>query len=85
MPLASRPRVDLEVGLLRRGVQALEASRCRCHACRRTPLIGERVALYEDGVTLCALCRGRRRDVPASTPVVRPGARGNAVSLRPAA
>jgi hypothetical protein len=76
MPIAPRTRPQLEIALLRRGVGDLAAARCRCHACRRTPLPGERVAEYDDGRTLCALCRGRRREPPASTRVV---------GLRPAA
>lgn len=82
---ATRLRPELELALLRRGVGALMASRCRCHACRRTPLVGERIAVYEDGRTLCALCRGRRRETPADTRVVRSSEFGHAVKLRPAA
>jgi hypothetical protein len=82
---AFRPRPELEAALLRRSVGALSETHCRCHACRRTPLIGERVAVYDDGRTLCALCRDRRREAPAETPFVRAGAFGQAVRLRPAA
>lgn len=82
---ADRPSSELEVALLRRSVGAQAASRCTCHACRRTPLVGERIAVYADGRTLCALCRGRRRDAPAETPVVRSSAFGHAVKLRTAA
>jgi hypothetical protein len=82
---ALHPRPELEAALLRRSVGALSETHCRCHACRRTPLIGERVAVYDDGRTLCALCRGRRREAPAATPLVRAGAFGEGLHLRPAA
>jgi hypothetical protein len=85
MPRSARSRPALEIALLRRGVGELAAGRCRCQVCRRTPLIGERIHVYEDGRTLCALCRRRRREEPVSTEVVRSSEYGHAVKLRPAA
>jgi len=38
---------QFERSLLRRGVGALAADRHRCADCGRTPLVGERVHLYE--------------------------------------
>ena len=85
MSLASHARPDLEAALLRRGVGAVAATRCHCHACRRTPLIGERVSIYEDGRALCALCRPHRREPPAAVRVVRHSDSGGSVRLRPGA
>lgn len=34
-----------------------DAARERCHGCRRTPLVGERVYLDEDSRLYCELCR----------------------------
>lgn len=47
----------LELALLRRGVDELAAGCERCGHCGRTPLVGERVYVYESGTMLCELCR----------------------------
>ncbi len=52
-----RDTPDLELALLRRGVDELTAGRERCGRCHRTPLIGERVYVYESGEVACELCR----------------------------
>ncbi|HXA55629.1 MAG TPA: hypothetical protein VNV37_12215 [Solirubrobacteraceae bacterium] len=66
--------------LLRRGVGALTADRSRCEDCGRTPLVGERVHLYEErGGIVCELCRPLRRTHPVATETVRHGPRGNCV------
>jgi hypothetical protein len=70
---------DLERWLLRRGVGALVAGRPRCGSCRRTPLVGEHVHLYEGGRLLCDLCRSQRREAPASSRRVRSAEFGQAV------
>jgi hypothetical protein len=70
---------DLERWLLRRGVGALVAGRCRCGSCHRTPLVGEHVHLYEGGRLLCDLCRRARREAPASSRRVRSAEFGQAV------
>lgn len=67
MPVPSRPIAFLETALLRRSVGAAAARRERCHHCRRTPLIGERVHFYAvDAVSelVCDLCRPHRDAVP---------------------
>ncbi len=73
---------QLERVLLRRGVGELAAGRARCAECGRTPLIGERVHLYERlaGI-VCELCRTLRRDPPAASETVRHAERGHAVRL----
>lgn len=68
--------------LLRRGVGALAAGRSRCEDCDRTPLIGERVHLYERGQGIvCELCRPLRREHPVATELVRHSEHGHAVRL----
>ena len=74
---------DLERALLRKGVGALEAGRHRCDDCGRTPLVGERVHLYERGdLVVCELCRLLRRDQPQATHLMRHGEHGLTVRLR---
>jgi hypothetical protein len=61
---------DLELALLRRGVDQLSAGCERCGHCRRTPLIGERVYLYGAGTFLCELCRALASEPPQSSRLV---------------
>jgi len=61
---------ELERHLLRRSVMALAAGRDRCAGCHRTPLVGERVHVYDDDRVLCELCRAERRDAPLRTHAV---------------
>ncbi|MBB4662554.1 hypothetical protein [Conexibacter arvalis] len=72
---------DLERQLLRRSVMALAAGRDRCDGCHRTPLIGERVHVYDGGRTLCELCRRERREQPVSSQLVHGGEHGNTVRI----
>jgi hypothetical protein len=73
---------DLELALLRKSVGALQASHRRCVDCRRTPLTGERIHVYEDGRLVCELCRGGRPEEPVRCERVHGPERGHAV--RPA-
>ena len=75
----SRQTPTLEGELLRKALHALAAGACRCVDCRRTPLIGECVHVYEDGRVVCDLCRPRRREEPARTEPVRSSEHGHAV------
>lgn len=61
---------DLELALLRRGLDDLAAECERCRRCHRTPLIGERVYPLESGAILCELCRDARRDPPGASRIV---------------
>jgi hypothetical protein len=61
---------NLELALLRRGVSARAADRECCAHCGRTPLIGERVYLYERGTILCELCRALHRKPPMDSRIV---------------
>jgi len=72
----------LERHLLRRGVHTLAADRDRCVDCARTPLVGERVHLYErlPGI-VCELCRQLRRGSPVASETVRHSELGHTVRL----
>lgn len=73
---------QLERLLLRRGVGALAADRHRCNECGRTPLVGERVHLYERSKGIvCELCRPLRREHPAASELVRHSEHGHTVRL----
>lgn len=72
---------DLERQLLRRSVMALAAGRDRCDGCHRTPLLGERVHVYDGGRTLCELCRAERREAPVRSEPVRSVEHGATVRL----
>lgn len=72
----------LERYLLRRGVSSLVADRHRCIDCARTPLVGERVHLYERVVgVVCELCRPLRSGAPLASEIVRHSELGHAVKL----
>lgn len=68
--------------LLRRGVRTLSEDRHRCLDCSRTPLVGERVHLYErlPGI-VCELCRQLRPSAPRASEVVRHSELGHTVRL----
>jgi hypothetical protein len=51
-----REMPELELALLRRGVDALGASSEQCGRCGRRPLIGERVYAHPRLVVICELC-----------------------------
>ncbi len=72
---------DLERQLLRRSVMALAQGRECCDGCHRTPLLGERVHVYDGGRTLCELCRRERREQPVSSQVVLGGEHGHTVRI----
>jgi hypothetical protein len=74
---------QLERVLLERGLGVLEADRCRCSDCGRTPLVGEQMHLYEGRkqALVCELCRLSRRELPLASELVRHCERGHAVRL----
>ena len=54
----AREMAELELALLRRGVDQRAAGRECCSRCGRTPLVGERVYTLDAGGALaCELCR----------------------------
>jgi hypothetical protein len=62
--------MQLELALLRRGVDQRAAGRERCGRCERTPLIGERVYVYRGGSILCELCRVLERETPLQSRIM---------------
>ncbi|MGB2711105.1 MAG: hypothetical protein WBC33_06275 [Conexibacter sp.] len=72
---------DLERHLLRRGVMALAAGADRCDGCHRTPLVGERVHVYDGGRTLCELCRRERREAPVRSHAIYGAEHGHTVRV----
>jgi hypothetical protein len=72
----------LERYLLVRGVDSLTADRHRCIDCSRTPLVGERIHVYEraSGI-VCELCRQLRRGMPLASEIVRHSELGHTVRL----
>ncbi len=61
---------DLELALLRHGLDRMSAGCERCRCCQRTPLVGERVYVYEGGPITCELCRERLREAPIDSRIV---------------
>jgi hypothetical protein len=70
MDAPTRDMEDLELALLRRGVDELSSESERCARCQRTPLIGERVYGYESGIVLCELCKPLQRESPVESRLV---------------
>jgi hypothetical protein len=70
MKTSLRPIPELELALLRRGVDHLSAESECCDHCRRHPLIGERVYSYASGAVVCELCRTFERSSPASSRLI---------------
>jgi hypothetical protein len=83
-PLLGISEPDLERQLLRKGVVRLAAGRAHCHDCGRTPLVGERVHLFDDGDLVCELCRPRRDGAPERSEAVHHSERGQTVKRRAA-
>lgn len=73
---------QLERHLLVRGVGSLTADRHRCIDCERTPLVGERMHVYEHSSGIvCELCSQLRRGVPLASEIVRHSELGHTVRL----
>jgi len=70
MTASLREVLELELALLRRGLDERLAGSERCTDCRRTPLVGERVYEYGAGVIACELCRAHQHGVPQGSRVV---------------
>ena len=83
-PLLGVDESDLERQLLRKGVGRLAAGREHCQDCGRTPLVGERVHLFDDGAVVCELCRPRRRGAPERSKSVYHSEHGHTVRRRAA-
>jgi hypothetical protein len=72
---------ELELALLRRGLEEMAAGSERCTHCRRTPLIGERVYVYESEVVVCELCRGLQSEQPSGSHLVHGPAFGHTMRI----
>jgi hypothetical protein len=70
MAASLRDMLDLELALLRRGLDERLAGSERCTCCHRTPLVGERVYVYEAGAIACELCRKSQHQTPVQTRIV---------------
>lgn len=70
MPASGDAIPELELALLRRGVDDMAACCERCQRCRRTPLIGERVYVYASGAIACELCRALHQEAPIDSRMV---------------
>jgi predicted amidophosphoribosyltransferase len=81
MTTFARHLPNLEAALLRRSVRALSRACERCGRCRRSPLIGERVYIYESGATICELCRTLERSEPVRSAVVHGPAHGQSIRI----
>ncbi len=62
--------LELELALLRRGLDQRLAGSERCTCCNRTPLVGEHVYVYESGTIACELCREGRQEQPIGSRTV---------------
>jgi hypothetical protein len=51
--------MELASIILRRSLRALGSDRSSCDRCRRTPVAGELLHLFESGRVLCSLCVAR--------------------------
>ena len=93
MPTVSAPRslrrvrsraFEIEAALLRASVDALAAVRPTCRHCHRTPLVGERIHVYEGRHrtdVVCELCRPLRTAAPDRTELVRSPEQGASVQM----
>jgi hypothetical protein len=82
MTILDRIALALERDLLRKGPAERAAAGHRCGDCRRTPLVGERVYMYEGGRLACELCKPLRKEAPVRWELVHGPAHGDAVRLR---
>jgi hypothetical protein len=83
-----REQAGLELALLRRGVDEISAGCERCKRCHRTPLVGERVYVYEADKLLCELCRALEGKLPLSSHLIHGPEFGHTMRIidqRPAA
>lgn len=81
IPTVEREITELELALLRRGMEERgEGNEC-CSTCRRTPLTGEHVYVYESGRVVCELCRQRQRNVPIESHLVHTAAFGHSIRI----
>jgi hypothetical protein len=71
---------ELELALMRRGIDDRADSSVRCGRCDRTPLVGEQVHEYAKKL-LCDLCREREREPPLRSRLVHGPAFGHSIRI----
>ena len=77
-----RQMPELELALLRRGVDQRAAGRERCSRCGRTPLVGERVyTMDERGTLACELCHALDRGAALGSRLVHGPAFGHTIRI----
>jgi len=81
MRLSVDDRTDLELALLRRGVDERAADLERCGRCHRTPLIGEQIYIYDQGFVRCELCRAKERDAPIASQLIHGPEFGHTIKI----
>ena len=72
---------ELELALLRGGIDQRMAGHECCSGCDRSPLIGERVYVYGPDRVLCELCRDRERHAPSGSRLVHTPAFGHTLRI----
>jgi hypothetical protein len=72
---------ELELALLRRGIDDRAAAEERCQRCRRTLLVGEHVHVYDGERIVCDLCRSHERKPPATVRLVHGPAFGHTIRI----
>jgi hypothetical protein len=70
METSAHDMLELELALLRRGLDERLAGSQRCSRCHRTPLVGERIYEYASGDCACELCRRREHAIPQGSHVI---------------
>jgi hypothetical protein len=76
-----RETQDPELAVLRHGVDERVAESERCGGCRRTPLVGESIYIYERGTMLCELCREREAEPPVRSGIKHGPAFGRTIRI----
>jgi hypothetical protein len=72
---------ELEIALLRRGVDLRDAGQERCAGCQRSPLVGETVYVDVHGSVFCELCRELEPVPPRESRVVHGPEYGHTMKL----
>lgn len=77
----AREMQDLELALLREGIEERTAERERCRRCGRTPLIGERIYRHQHGAMVCELCRALESDASLTSQLMHGPAFGHTIRV----
>jgi hypothetical protein len=77
----AREMQELELALLRNGVQERAAGLDRCWRCARTPLVGERVYAFEGMTLVCELCAALEPGVAVRSRLIHGPAFGHTIRI----